>query len=167
MAWTPPPTLRWAARRLCYGPAPDTDGTKLLAEGVTHVLNLGESDSPQADGLVVVERRFPDLVRIPDEVALGCLDQLHAWLADPAVRVLVHCVMGQHRSPTIVWLYFVALGMEPQTARRRCDALWRHALPGHPMLVDAALVATAQRHGETLRSTAAPDATSHPDPIEP
>jgi hypothetical protein len=164
MTWTPPPTLRYPYRRLWYGPAPGEDGAPLAAEGVTHVLNLGEAESPRAGGLVVSERRFPDLERIPDDVALACIDEVHGWLADPVARVFVHCVMGQHRSPTIVWLYAVALGVEPIAARKRVEACWRYAVPGHAMLVDAALVVTAQRHGATLRSTAAPDAVALPDP---
>jgi len=166
-SWTPPPTVRWAARRLAYGPAPGEDGQPLLVEGVTHVLNLGESPSPRAPGLVVVERRFEDLVRIPDDVALACLDDIHRWLTEPASRVLVHCVMGQHRSPTIVWLYMLAQGMEPLKARRRVEAVWNRSWPGHPLLVDTALVALVERHDEAVhRATRAEDALELPDAVE-
>lgn len=166
MDWAPPPTIRWAARRLAYGPAPGEDGLPLLADGITHVLNIGESPSPKATGLAVVERLFPDLVRIPDDVAVACLEDVHRWLADPGARVLVHCVMGQHRSPTIVWLYMIALGMDPSAARRRVEAVWQRAIPGHPLLVDPALVERVTNHGEAVfRSTAADDALALPDPI--
>lgn len=166
--WTPPPTVRWAARRLAYGPAPGEDGGPLLNYGVTHVLNIGESPSPRAPGLVVTEQRFEDLVRIPDDVAVACVDEVHRWLRDPDARILVHCVMGQHRSPTIVWLYLIALGMDRVSARRRVEAVWSRAIPGHPLLIDDALVATVVRHGEAaLRGTRSEDALALPDAIGP
>lgn len=130
------------------------------------MLNLGESPSPRAPGLVVVERRFEDLVRIPDDVAVACMDDVHRWLADPSSRVLVHCVIGQHRSPTIVWLYMIAQGMDATKARRRVEAVWNRSWPGHPLLVDAALVALVGRHGETTQRPVRDDAVALPDLID-
>lgn len=154
------------ARRICYSKAPGEEGAPLLAEGITHVLNVGEAASPRAEGLVVVERCFTDLVRIPEEIALACLNDVHAWLADPANRILVHCVEGVHRSPTIVWLYLVALGMDPRAARLRGEAVNPRAMPGHPLLVDATLQDLVVRYGEArLRSSRAADALELPDPI--
>lgn len=87
-------------------------------------------------------------------------------MLDPSARVLVHCVMGQHRSPTIVWLYMIALGMELAAARRQVEAVWQRAIPGHPLLVDPALVELVTKHGEcAFRPTAADDALSLPDPV--
>jgi hypothetical protein len=125
----------------------------LRSQGVTHVLNVSESPSIiTADGFGFHEVRdypVPDLRLIPRENALGCLDVLHTMLRVTGSRVYVHCVAGQNRSPTIIWLYFVACGIAPQSAKTLISSHTLDAVPGHFRLVDDDLVAAIVAHGQT------------------
>jgi hypothetical protein len=57
--------------------------------------------------------------------------------------------------------------MDPTKARRRVEAVWNRSWPGHPLLVDAALVALVERHGEAMQRPVRDDAVALPDPIDP
>src|SRR5688572_26055870 len=81
---------------------------KLLAAGVTHVLNV--SDGPSE---VSVESGFAgvawvpmsDSKRLAPATAIWAINTLHQLASVPDAHVYVHCVMGMIRSPTILWLY--------------------------------------------------------------
>ena len=133
------------------GPFATPERSKVLCEiGVTHVLNVGEAPSviSEADGfLQVAWRPIEDLQRIPDELALAAVDELHQMASAAGSRVYVHCVAGWNRSPTIVWLYLIACGMPPETAREVISRRSLDAVPGHARLADGALVRLLQQHG--------------------
>src|SRR4051794_34940792 len=125
----------------------------LRAAGITHILNVGESpnilrlnDGPFAE---IAWMPIVDLKRIPDDVALACINTLHRMICVEGSRVFVHCVAGWNRSPTIVWLYFVACGLEPAPSKELISSRSFDAIPGHPRLVDDALIAAVQAHGQT------------------
>lgn len=123
----------------------------LLAAGVTHILNVGESPSVLRAGegsfREVAWRPVADLERIPDEAARECLDTLHRMLTEPDSRVYVHCVAGWNRSPTVVWLYLVACGADPPQARQAIGRRSPSAVPAHPKLIDERLVSFVRSHG--------------------
>jgi hypothetical protein len=139
-------------RGLFQGPfATGTRADDLLAAGVSHVLNVGEVASVLPAGLFreVAWRPVVDLERVPDDVARDCLDCLHRMLAEPDSRVYVHCVAGWNRSPTVVWLYLVACGLDPIEAKQASGRRSLNAIPAHPKLVDEQLVRLAQEHGRS------------------
>ncbi len=137
----------------------------MLSAGITHILNVGESPSVLGPGdgpfAEITWRPIADLERIPDPLALEALDTLHRMVCVDGSRVYVHCVAGWNRSPTIVWLYLVACGVEATEAKNLIAARSWDAVPGHVKLVDAALVSTVQEHGARY--------TPHPRPaaLEP
>lgn len=142
----------WITQRIAQGLfATRERANHLRAEGITHVLNVGESPSViTADDYgfrSVRDSPVPDLERIPEDSALACLDTLHEMLRESGSRVYVHCVAGQNRSPTILWLYFVACGMSPAAAKSMISSHTMDAIPGHPQLVDDRLVAAVVAHG--------------------
>jgi hypothetical protein len=138
---------------LSVGPFPDADDVPdLLAAKVTHVLNVCDSP-PQvstADGFAGVEWvPMLDSVRLPRAVALKALDTLHGFASEPGSHVYVHCVAGQLRSPTVLWLYLLALGAPPADAREWVEGRAPDAVAGHFRMVDQEHVALVQEHGRT------------------
>jgi protein-tyrosine phosphatase len=78
---------------------------------------------------------------------MACLDAIHEMLCVSDSKVYIHCVAGQNRSPTILWLYFVACGMPPTVAKSLITERAMDAVPGHQQLVDDQLVAAVVAHG--------------------
>jgi Swiss Army Knife protein, DSP-PTPase phosphatase domain len=139
-------------RSICLGPfASPARQRGLIAAGITHLLNVSEAPSvlaARAGGFrEVVSYPIVDLERIPDDTAANCLDTLHRMVCEPDSQVYVHCVAGWNRSPTVVWLYLVACGLPPEEAKTTVEQGAPDAIPGHPKLVDAALVETVRRLG--------------------
>jgi hypothetical protein len=124
---------------------------QLSAAGITHILNVGECESVlrAQDGPFVEVAWHPiaDFERIPSDVALRCLDALHRMSCSPDSSVYVHCIAGWNRSPTIVWLYLVACGVDCQMAKELIAAQSWDSVPGHPRLVDDDLVHLVAQHG--------------------
>ena len=63
-------------------------------------------------------------------------------------KVYVHCVACQNRSPTIVWLYFLACGMSDTAAEELIAVRCPDAVPGHAALVDGRLLQLVREHGQ-------------------
>src|SRR5262245_62100612 len=128
---------------LALGPfASPTSAEDLRAAGITHILNVSEVACIVQPGDEFQEVSWcpvVDLERIPEEVARTCLDRLHTFVCAPASRVYVHCVAGRNRSPTVVWLYLVACGIDPGEAKHALTRRSLTASPAHPQLVDARL----------------------------
>jgi protein-tyrosine phosphatase len=133
----------------------------LLAGGVTHILNVGEAPSVLIPGGWLREVAWlpiADLERIPDALAVACVDALHQMVCEPGSRVYVHCVAGWNRSPTVLWLYFVACGMDPCAAKALIVGQAWDAIPGHAALVDTELVRVVVAHGRKYQPHARPEA---------
>src|SRR3954462_15568685 len=93
---------------------------QLLAAGVMHVLNVSDGPSVvSADtgfaGVAWVP--MSDSKRLAPSTAIWALNTLHQLASAPDAHVYVHCVLGMVRSPTILWLYLIALGVPPDDAR--------------------------------------------------
>ena len=123
---------------------------QLLAAGVTHILNVSHepSELSPAQGFAEVEWvSMSDSVRLPRETATRALDALHRLASAPESHVYVHCVAGLVRSPTILWLYLIALGVPPKDARSWIEKRSTKSNPGSSAMVDHEHVLLAQMHG--------------------
>jgi hypothetical protein len=124
---------------------------KLLAAGVTHVLNVSDAASVVAAGpgsfATVAWVPIEDHYRIPEADVVLAIDTLHHMISEPGAQVYVHCLAGQNRSPTILWLYLIACGLNPNDAREIIEERARDAVAGHPRLIGPDLVYKVQRHG--------------------
>jgi len=139
-------------KRIFLGPFLTRTRAAYLRElGVTHALNVGEAPSvvtPSSCGFAEIrDRAIVDLVLIPDDVAIDCLDQLHQMLRTSGSRVYVHCIAGQNRSPTVVWLYLIACGMTRDKAKAIVEAASPDAVPGHKTLADGRLASMVEDYG--------------------
>ncbi len=139
-------------RVLSVGPfASPERAEKLLAAGVTHVLNV--SDSPSE--IIVAEAGFRQVAWVPmsdsrrlqRSTGVWALDTLHGLVSAPDSHVYVHCVAGLVRSPTILWLYLIALGVSPKDARKWIEERVPMASAGSARMVDHEHVRLAQMHG--------------------
>jgi protein-tyrosine phosphatase len=144
----------WITACIAQGGYPDeADFQHLREAGITHLFNV---DLPYLDSDSLKQMGFSDVLwkpiidgrRIPDNDALACLDALHGAVQNPDSRVYIHCHAGIQRSPTILWLYFVACGMTPDEARDLIIRSSKQAIAGHPALCDVALVKLIQEHGK-------------------
>lgn len=126
----------------------------LLAEGVTHVLNVSDAPSiikPNAEGFVEVsECPLVDLTTIPDTVAKHIVDVIHKALCIPNGKIYVHCIAGQNRSPTAIWLFLVACGVQCDEAKRMIEIKSFDAVPGHHALADNRLIELVKEYGCVL-----------------
>jgi hypothetical protein len=124
----------------------------LLAHNVTHILNVGTTPlGPEVSSppfREVIWRPFPDLVRIPDQTAIDCMDVMFRVLQISDSRIYLHCLAGQNRSPTILWLFLMACGVSPASAQSMIEDRTLDAVAGHPCLIDGALVKTIRAHGK-------------------
>jgi hypothetical protein len=124
---------------------------QLLAAGVTHLLNVSDS----ASEIVAAEVGFREIAwvpmsdskRLPPSTLVWTLDTLHSLVSVPGSHVYVHCVAGLVRSPTILWLYLIALGIPPRDARTWIEERVPMASAGSPHMVDHEHVVLAQMHG--------------------
>jgi protein-tyrosine phosphatase len=136
---------------LSLGPfASQQRAEQLLAAGVTHVLNV--SDIPNhvssLDGFAEVAWvPMSDSRRLPAATAVEALNSLHQLASVPGSHVYVHCVAGQIRSPSILWLYLIACGVPLQDARDWIELRSPDAVAGHYRMVDHEHVLLAQKHG--------------------
>jgi hypothetical protein len=123
----------------------------LRAAGVTHILNVSEapcgvratSEGFRAVEWVPLEDRSP----VPPHTLVQLLDILHEMAVIPDSHVYIHCIAGQLRSPTVLWLYLIACGISPMDAREWIEDRSPDASPGSTRMVDDSLVRFAQQHG--------------------
>lgn len=139
---------------LSVGPFASAERAEALrAAGVTHVLNVSDSASAitAADGGFAGVAWVPmsDSKRLPPHVALRAIATLHDLASKPDAHVYVHCVAGMVRSPTILWLYLISLGVPPKDARTWIETRSPRASAGDAAMVDSEHVRLVQMHGLT------------------
>lgn len=136
---------------LSVGPFASVERAEKLRElGVTHILNVsdGPSHLSSRDGFALVAWvPMSDSRRLMLSTATMALNTLHELVSQPGAHVYVHCVLGMVRSPTILWLYLVALGIPPEDAREWIELRSKDAVAGHYRMVDSEHVLFAQKHG--------------------
>jgi protein-tyrosine phosphatase len=124
---------------------------ELRAAGVTHILNVSESPSTvraSADGFREVEWvPLEDRALLHPHTLLHLLDTLHGMTIQPDAQVYVHCVAGQLRSPTVLWLYLIACGIAPGEAREWIEDRSPDAAPGSTRMIDESHLRFAVQHG--------------------
>lgn len=123
---------------------------QLLAAGVTHVLNVSDvpGEVSAAHGFAgVAWVPMKDSRRLLPSTAEWALNTLHQFASKPGAHVYVHCVLGQVRSPTILWLYLIALGISPDEAQEWIESRAPDAVAGHHRMVDHEHVLLAQKYG--------------------
>lgn len=139
-------------KRLFLGPFLTPSRAAYLRElGVTHVLNVCEAPSIVSDGdgdfCEIRNLSIEDLRPISDDEAITCVTAIHEMLQSPEAKVYVHCIAGQNRSPTILWLYLIACGLASAEAKASIEANAVDAVPGHKALVDDRLAAVVREYG--------------------
>ncbi|MEW4452251.1 hypothetical protein AB1L30_06140 [Bremerella sp. JC817] len=126
----------------------------LQQHGYTHILNVSDAASlastADAGFADVKDMPLDDFMRIPTAEALAILGTLHAFLNIPDSKVYLHCIAGQNRCPTILWLYMIALGLSEDEARQRIVHACPDAQPGHRTLVDQKLIDAVRDWGVQL-----------------
>jgi hypothetical protein len=136
---------------LSVGPfASPARALQLRAAGVTHVLNVSDKPSEvgKSEGFAEVAWvPMQDSRRLMPSTAIWALDTLHQLTSAPNAHVYVHCVLGMVRSPTILWLYLIALGVSPKDAREWIELRSPDSVAGHYRMVDHEHVRLAQNHG--------------------
>lgn len=126
----------------------------LQEKGITHILNVSDAATlttvASAGFQEVKDIPIDDFIRIPTRQALKAIQTLHAMLNMPGTQIYLHCLSGQMRSPTILWLYLIALGVGKQPAKQLIVNRCPDAQPGHNTLVDASLVEAVNAWGRKL-----------------
>lgn len=119
--------------------------------GVRYVLNVSEAPnelSPSQDGFEeVIWEPLEDVERMTDEQTIRLLETMHRILTQGENKLYIHCMAGQNRSATLLWLYMIACGLDPETAAERITSKNHNAKPGHHRLADEYLVQLVQWHG--------------------
>lgn len=121
----------------------------LQSHRVTHVLNVSDATSlaSTVTTFEVVDVPITDLHPIAVDDAATCIHAIHAVMQVPEAKLYVHCIAGQNRSPTILWLYLIACGIEPGQAKEMIVQRSPDAVPGHRALASGAIVSAAQQLG--------------------
>ena len=119
--------------------------------GITHILNVSETPSQLAlnEGpfrqitQVAIRDGFP----IPVDTAIKSVQTLHEFVCEPESNVYIHCVAGWNRSPTVLWLYLIACGLDSDFAANMISQVSIDAVPAHPKLITPALTDTMIAYG--------------------
>lgn len=115
------------------------DANLLKKLGVTHLLNLHleylDARSLEALGFKVVQIFVEDLAPMRQETACEIVDAMHDCVSQKDGRIYVHCDAGINRSPTAIWLYFLATGMSEEKAAKRIISANRMVSVPDPVLV--------------------------------
>ena len=143
----------WITKRIAIGQfVSEKRSAYLIERGITHILNVGEAESlayvRSGSFQEVIDISINDLARIPDDLARKCVSSIHGILSLPDSKLYIHCIAGQNRSPTILWLYLLACGMDPDGAKQLITDRCPDAVPGHGSLVDDKLIVMIQEFGE-------------------
>lgn len=143
----------WVTSRIAIGRFATPGRAKYLqSQGVTHLLNVSDAPSVISEAefsfVELTDVPITDLNRIPDEQVVRCCDFMNRALEKARHnKIYVHCIAGQNRSPTVVWLYLVSCGADSEVAKRLIVSAFPDAIPGHSLLVDDALIAKVVSHG--------------------
>lgn len=142
----------WITDSIAQGNFLDSKKAKLLQSlNVTHILNV--SDVPhQIRG---EDYGFAEMLWIPTEdhvlfpkaKVLEMVQAQHRMVIEEEGKLYVHCVAGQNRSATALWLFFVACGLEREEARRMIEEKNIDAVAGYPRLVDEDRIQSVIRYG--------------------
>jgi len=111
----------------------------LKSMGITDILNLDlyyfRPERIHAVGLRIRHVLVNDMYPMNDEMALKVVTQFHEALTPPPSKLYVHCNAGTSRSPTAIWLYYLALGIPDAEATERIQSVAEYLTAPDPVLV--------------------------------
>ena len=132
-------------------------GAWLRTLGVTDLLNVSDARSwvsSESHGFRrVVWVPIADCVPIMEEDLETCFQTLDSMRAQAGAKVFVHCMAGQNRAPTVLWLYLQTLGHSPEAAKALITNASPDALPGHPLLLSTAVLELTQQWRSRQKDT--------------
>ncbi len=145
----------WITQSIAQGAYPKEDkAAELKRQGVTHLFNVGTMprapETQQFGFQKIFDLPVVDLQRLPDAYVLNFLDVFHASLMQPDCKIYIHCIAGQNRSPTLLWLYLVACGISAEDARELIEERTLDAVGGHARLYDDDLLRLVKAHGKAF-----------------
>lgn len=115
---------------------------QLHREGVTDVIRLRRDGFRK--GILGVFKSYPSIHHIPIEpgipvemdVMRTVILRIHHLLNRQAhPQILLHCWKGEDRSPTALWMYFIALGLSEEMADRLITGAHFAAKPAEKPLI--------------------------------
>ena len=111
----------------------------LKSMGITDILNLDlyyfRPERIEAVGLRIRHLLVNDMYPMTDEMALKVVGEMREALTPPSSKLYVHCNAGTSRSPTAIWLYFLALGIPDSEASKRIESVADYISAPDPILV--------------------------------
>ena len=120
--------------------------------GISHILNVSETPSQlkldEGPFQKIVQIPIQDGTPIPEPDAIRCVDTLHEFVCNEDANIYIHCVAGWNRSPTVLWLYLIACGVESEIAKAAISNVAIDAVPAHPKLITPTLADTIVDYGK-------------------
>lgn len=114
------PDYDWVTSRIALGGAIKSlyDVRKIAADGITHILNV-RTNQDEVPWVLQVGLQYasnPTKDKDTDPKPAGwfksSFDIIVGALADPGAKVLVHCQEGKNRSPSTVYFFLRAIGLD-------------------------------------------------------
>jgi hypothetical protein len=125
--------------RIYLGEYPDEPAfARLAALGVTDILNVASTPYPRP-GFAVHAIPIRDLEEMPLQDAERAV-RLVKRIVTGGGRIFVHCMAGQNRSPGVVFLSLLHLGVDEAEAERMITDASLDAIPRHPRIVTPRVV---------------------------
>lgn len=134
----------WVTRRIAIGRFATPQRRKNLLDcGVTDILNVSDTPSlPDEESRFqsIVDCPIVDLAPIPLELALQTIESISRILRHPDSKLFIHCIAGQNRSPSILFLYLLASGFPPNIAEHLITSRSPDSIPHHKLLISPTLM---------------------------
>ena len=113
----------------------------LLQRQINHVVNVGTMPNQYGqDKFKITYMPIEDLKLLPLSYVKNFLRTFHHIHNSPDSKIYIHCLAGQNRSPTLLWLYFISCGMPEESARMAIEKNTLETVPGHSNLVNDELL---------------------------
>lgn len=128
--------------KILIGPYPYPKDIKSLKDkGVSCILNVAGIGRHQNQDKDISFYFVPieDLRPIPVNKCKQCFDIILDAL-NRGDKIYVHCSAGQNRSPTVVWLFMIAYGIDKNEAKEAIEEAYIDSVPGHPLMIDKSLM---------------------------
>ncbi|MDF1664842.1 MAG: dual specificity protein phosphatase [Planctomycetota bacterium] len=142
----------WVTERICQGNFVDAKkATYLQRFGITHIVNVcNVPNQVRGEDFGFLEMAWiptKDHVLFPEEKAIEMVQVLNRMVVEESRKVYVHCVAGQNRSATALWLFLIAQGIEDEVARSMIEDQNIDAVAGYRRLVNDSLIKTVKEYG--------------------
>jgi hypothetical protein len=143
----------WISSNIAQGSFVDDSKARYLKEkGVTHILNTSNvPNQVEASGYGFAEITWVEMrdhVLIPEDRAIAAISTLYRMLIVEGGTVFVHCVAGQNRSATVLWLFLIACKIDDSEAKRMIEEANIDAVPAYPRLLSPDLIAKVKQYGQ-------------------